>query len=90
MPVPDWILMQTLVSLDLSYNHFLDARRLAEELATLPSLRILHVEGNPLHLQQGYAKTLRDLLPFTIDLDVHSQQMSGVCAACSWSRTQLD
>ncbi|KAJ3604209.1 hypothetical protein NHX12_028950 [Muraenolepis orangiensis] len=59
----------SLVSLDLSWCEFQDQRVLAQALATLPSLRTLSLEGNPLSLVPSYPGFMIDSLQLLLYLD---------------------
>ena len=56
--------------MDVAHNHIACARALASGLQTLPELRLLHVKGNPMHLQRDYLVALRELVPERVRLDV--------------------
>ncbi|NXU11035.1 LRC43 protein, partial [Pardalotus punctatus] len=58
-----------LVSLDLSFNSLTDLLGLVSQVSTLPNLRILLLEGNPLALIPTYRGFLVDSLPKLFILD---------------------
>ncbi|NWV73802.1 LRC43 protein, partial [Dasyornis broadbenti] len=58
-----------LVSLDLSFNRLTDLLGLVSQLSTLPNLRILLLQGNPLTLIPTYRGFLVDSLPKLSILD---------------------
>ncbi|NXM18353.1 LRC43 protein, partial [Ploceus nigricollis] len=61
-----------LVSLDLSFNSLTDLLGLVSQLSTLPKLRILVLQGNPLALIPPYRGFLLDSLPkLSILDDIH-------------------
>ncbi|NXX17945.1 LRC43 protein, partial [Podargus strigoides] len=61
-----------LVSLDLSYNNFVDLLGLVSQLSSLQKLRILVLQGNPLALIPTYRGFLVDSLPkLSILDDIH-------------------
>ncbi|NWX52153.1 LRC43 protein, partial [Steatornis caripensis] len=59
----------SLVSLDLSFNNFTDLLGLVSQLSSLPKLRILVLQGNPLALIPTYRGFLVDSLPKLSVLD---------------------
>lgn len=63
------LLRPNLVSLDLSFNSLTDLLGLVSQLCTLPSLRILLLQGNPLSLIPAYRGFLVDSLPKLSILD---------------------
>nr|XP_009939936.1 PREDICTED: leucine-rich repeat-containing protein 43-like [Opisthocomus hoazin] len=58
-----------LVSLDLSFNSFMDLPRLVSQLSSLQKLRVLVLQGNPLALIPTYRGFLVDSLPKLSFLD---------------------
>uniref|UniRef100_A0A8C5UHQ1 Leucine rich repeat containing 43 n=1 Tax=Malurus cyaneus samueli TaxID=2593467 RepID=A0A8C5UHQ1_9PASS len=58
-----------LISLDLSFNSLTDLLELVSQLSTLPKLRILVLQGNPLALLPAYRGFLVDSLPKLSYLD---------------------
>ncbi|XP_061115440.1 leucine-rich repeat-containing protein 43-like [Conger conger] len=58
-----------LVSLDLSWCGFVEQLVLVDSLSTLPQLRTLGLEGNPLTLTPSYPGLLLDSLPRLLYLD---------------------
>ncbi|NXG61465.1 LRC43 protein, partial [Hemiprocne comata] len=61
-----------LVSLDLSFNNFTDLLGLVSQLSSLPKLRVLVLQGNPLALIPTYRGFLVDSLPkLSILDDIH-------------------
>ncbi|NXS86415.1 LRC43 protein, partial [Erpornis zantholeuca] len=73
-----------LVSLDLGFNSLTDLLELVSQLSTLPNLRILVLQGNPLALIPTYRGFLVDSLPkLSILDDIHirpeeRQQFQGL------------
>ena len=58
-----------LVSLDLSWSGFQGQRALVDALVTLPCLRTLVLEGNPLTFTPSYPGFILDSLPRLLYLD---------------------
>jgi hypothetical protein len=60
----------SLVSLDLSCNHFTDLRALLQTIASrLPALRLLKLAGNPCCLLHGYRRMVLEHVPHLHALD---------------------
>ncbi|KAJ7419331.1 leucine-rich repeat-containing protein 43 [Willisornis vidua] len=83
-----------LISLDLSFNSLTDLLGLVSQLCTLPKLRILVLQGNPLALIPTYRGFLVDSLPklsFLDDIHVgpdERQQFHGLAGQPELSRSE--
>ncbi|NXG00602.1 LRC43 protein, partial [Sakesphorus luctuosus] len=83
-----------LISLDLSFNSLTDLLGLVAQLCTLPKLRILVLQGNPLALIPTYRGFLVDSLPklsFLDDIHVgpdERQQFHGLAGQPELSRSE--
>ncbi|NWI95243.1 LRC43 protein, partial [Pitta sordida] len=83
-----------LISLDLSFNSLTDLLGLVSQLSTLPKLRVLVLQGNPLALIPAYRGFLVDSLPRLAILDdVHvgpdeRQQFHGLARQPELSKSE--
>lgn len=73
--------MQKLLSLDVASNRLECVEALCKELKELQNLRILHIGGNPLCLENGYASKLSQSLGPNIRVDCGPNEISKLAEA---------
>ena len=81
----------TLVSLDLSWNHFYDLKGTLDHLSTAQSLRNLVLLGNPIRMASVYHQTVLSRLPelYSLDEEKIEKEAKAIAKDANIDWTQL-